>query len=204
MKFSSNLCRSVTALSLGFLLWSCGESTPKKNTPLPARETHMGESTTDAYSLIFSDPVAPVPATKREFFLQFELMKEESTALVSTFGTPKMVNGEKKLRGGLNLLFTRQGNSIRGQFVTCCGKKLADMPPLADFDARKPISMYLVIDNEIPRVQIFNGTSASGTPVLDTEDPHVALTGELYKGGGIYWGVSFLNGILHKSRIGGS
>lgn len=199
---------SLTSLALGLLLWGCGENTAKKNTSIPPYEVHMGElkednqTLTGTYRLGFTDPIASAPTTKREFFLQFELMGEGSTTTVSTFGTPKVVKGEKKLRGGLNLLFTRQGNTVRGQFVTCCGDKLADMPPLVDFDARKPISMFLVVDNEIPRVQIFKGTTGSGTPVLDTEDPHVALTGELYKGEGTYWGVSILHGTLYEARVG--
>ena len=127
-------------------------------------------------------------------------MEEGGTLVAHTFATNKTERGEKKLRMGIHLSFTRHGNSLRGAFVTCCGAKVADLPPLPEFDARGPISMYLIIDNEKPQVRIYKDKLAS-TPVFDNESPDVSLAADIYPGTGTYWGISMTQGTLHEARM---
>ncbi len=197
--------KTPVALLLGFFLWSCGDSENKTSGKIPAYEVHSGspqaesnKSLTGTYSLAFTEPLAPSTTSKSKVFLQFQL-QEGGTLIAHTFATNKTERGEKKLRMGIHLSFTRKGDSLRGAFVTCCGAKVTDLPPLPEFDARSPISMYLVIDNEKPQIRIYKDNLTSA-PLLDTESPEAYLAASIYPGTGTYWGVSVTQGTLHEAR----
>jgi hypothetical protein len=188
-------------LLLALFVWGCGDSNmPSKTDRTATDEVHgSGPSSTYSLAFTFTEPLASSPASQRKLFLQFQL-EEGGIFVVHTFATNKVEKGVKKLRDGLNLSFNRKGNTLRGSFVSCSGEKFADMPPLPDFDARNPVSMYVVIDNEKPQVEIYKEKPFS-TPVLDTEAPSVSLNGELSPGMGTYWGVFLTQGKLFEARI---
>ena len=198
--------QTTLALLLGFCIGGgCGDAnTPQHASQLPTYEVHTGAPNAakggleGTYSLAFTEPLALTPATQRSLALRFQL-KEGGTMMVSTFAKNRVVKGEKKLREGLNIAFTRNGNALLGAFVTCCGRKIADLPPLVGFNAQEPILMHLFIDNEKPQVLIYKDKTAS-TPILDTEAPNTGIE-EIHKGEGIHWGVSLTQGILYDAHV---
>ena len=201
----SRYCRPTTPLTLllALFIWGCGNDTAKKGSRIPAYDVHSGtpkpqdEALTGSYSLAFKDPLAQ---TSLALQLQFQL-EDGGTLVVNTFAKNEAKKGsEQKLRGGLNLSFTRRGKTLRGKFVSCCGDEMADMPPLPDFDNQDPVSMYILIENGKPQVQIYK-SKGDEQPVFDTESPDVVLNGDLYPGQGTYWGVSVTRGALYEAQL---